>query len=132
MTPEEVIDICAAMGICLRVEGGKLKAAPPPASPLLDKLRLHRDAIIVRLKGLPLCPGCGRPPRRGARAKCNMGAGGGFARSGGKRRGGIGPDPLPPPVPAAGTQLDPPMPPIHFPEPAERYAPAHRFPDPLP
>src|SRR5262249_45058920 len=127
MTPEEVIDICAAMGICLRVEGGKLKAAPPPASPLLDKLRLHRAAIIVRLKGRPLCPGCGRPHPKGAPAQCNRRAGARFGAGVGKRMGGIGPDPPPPPVPAAGTQLDPPMPPIHFPEPAERYAPAHRF-----
>jgi hypothetical protein len=35
MTPEQVIDTCAAMGICLRVDAGKLKAAPPPNGPLL-------------------------------------------------------------------------------------------------
>jgi hypothetical protein len=121
MTPEEVVDTCAAMGICLRVEAGKLKAAPPPAPPLLAKLRLHRDAVIARLEGLPPMTPMGSPHPRGASAQCNTG--GRFARSSGKRMGGIGVTPHILADPAASAQLDPPMPPIDLPEPAEKCSP---------
>jgi hypothetical protein len=123
MTPEEVIDTCAAMGICLWAEAGKLKAAPSPAPPLLDKLRLHRDAVIARLEGLPPMPPMGSPHPRGVSAQCDMG--GRFAPILGKRMGGIGGTPHILADPVASAQLDPPMPPIDFPEPAEKCSPPH-------
>jgi hypothetical protein len=129
MTPEEVIDTCAAMGIYLRVEAGKLKAAPPPAPPLLDKLRLHRDAVIARLEGMPSKPPMASPNPRGASAQRDMI--GRFTPISGKRIGGIGGTPHIQTDASPSTQLNPPMPPIDFPEPAERYAPAHRLPGPL-
>jgi hypothetical protein len=125
MTPEEVIDTCAAMGIYLRVHAGKLKAAPAPAGPLLDNLRLHRDAIIARLEGLPPMPPMGAPHRRGPSPQNEVCAREGRLRANGTEPagtiGGIGFDVR---HPAASAPPMPPMTPVPF-FPAAKAAPPH-------